>query len=111
MEPEAEELFNFFSIECKFYKEVNLFNFIYGNLKDGLIKDYNKILNQAKEKNKDILFILKINRKGTYIISSRILPLKKLVYFYNLPGYMYNYNDLFKMKYVEFINWLKNNYE
>lgn len=109
MEPEAEELFTFFSIECKFYKEVNLFNFIHGNLKDGLINDYSKILKQAKEKNKDILFILKINRRGTYIISSKMLPLTELVYFYNLPGYMYNYNDLFEIKYNTFINYLKDN--
>jgi hypothetical protein len=107
IEPEADELFTHFSIECKFYKEVNLFNFIKGNIKDELIKDYNKILNQSKDKNKDILFIMKINRKGTYIISSKKLPMNELVYFYNLPGYMYYYDDLFDIDFEKFITDMK----
>lgn len=106
-EPEQDEFFNNFSIECKFYQEMNFYNFINNNLKDGLVKDYNKILKQSSEKNKSILFIIKINRKGIFLLSNFKMN-DYILYFKNLDSYLYKFEDIFdNIGYEEFMKMVR----
>lgn len=86
---------------------MNFYNFINNNLKDGLVKDYNKILKQSSEKNKSILFIIKINRKGIFLLSNFKMN-DYILYFKNLDSYLYKFEDIFdNIGYEEFMKMVR----
>lgn len=75
----SEEFIKHFTIECKFYKEISLWDFVTGN-KNGIVKFWIQTINESKSANKHPLLILKSNYKPVLLITNNYVSdkLKKI---------------------------------